>query len=59
MSEVGEDQKVAKKALMEIMAAFPKKRIVEFFGHFNEVDLYLARHPPADKPKGDRQEGSG
>jgi len=49
VTEVGEDQQAARDALKEIMDAFPKKRLAEFFGHFNEIDLYLIRHPPTEK----------
>jgi hypothetical protein len=31
----------AREAFGEIMKAFPKKKVPEFFGHFNEVALFL------------------
>ncbi len=33
--------KECREALKEIMDVFPKKRVPEFFGHFNMLDLYL------------------
>lgn len=38
----------AREAFNEIMEAFPKKKVPEFFGHFNEVALFLeAAHKAA------------
>lgn len=42
----------AREAFDEIMKAFPKKKVGEFFGHFNEVSLFLndaQRAAPARK----------
>lgn len=36
-----ENAKNAREAFDEIMKAFPKKKVPEFFGHFNEVALFL------------------
>jgi len=41
--------KEAREALCEIMKVFPKKKIPEFFGTFNELDLYLAEQERKEK----------
>jgi len=35
------EAKAAREAFDEIMKAFPKRKVPEFFGHFNEVALFL------------------
>jgi hypothetical protein len=32
----------AREAFDEIMKVFPKRKVPEFFGHFNEVALFLS-----------------
>lgn len=36
-----EEATVCRESLKEIMDAFPKKKILDFFGHFNDLDLFL------------------
>ena len=37
-----EEAKSVNEALNEIMKAFPKKKAMEFIGHFNDIFLFLA-----------------
>jgi len=37
-----EEAKETEDALQEIMEAFPKKKALDFIGHFNDVFLFLA-----------------
>jgi hypothetical protein len=36
-----EEAKSCREALAELMKAFPKSKTLEFFGHFNDIDLFL------------------
>lgn len=41
------------KALREVMEAFPKKKLPEFIGHFNDIFLFInsAKHAAPDEKK--------
>ena len=36
-----EEARATKKAVEEVMKAFPKSKVPEFFGHFNDIMLFL------------------
>ena len=36
-----EEAKSCNEALEEIMKAFPKSKVPDFFGHFNDIALFL------------------
>ena len=37
-----EECRAPEEAVEEIMKAFPKSKVGEFFGHFNDIMLFLA-----------------
>jgi hypothetical protein len=37
-----QEAQASRDAVEEIMAAFPKKRLPEFLGHFNDLFLFLS-----------------
>lgn len=37
-----EEAKAVNEAFGEVMKAFPKKKVPEFFGHFNDIGLFLS-----------------
>lgn len=39
----------ARKLLSEIMTVFPKKKVADFFAHFNDLNLYLAEREREEK----------
>lgn len=47
-----EEAKASEDALKEIMEAFPKKKMMEFIGHFNDIFLFLSaakKKAPSEK----------
>lgn len=36
-----EEAEATKEAVVEVMKAFPKSKVPEFFGHFNDIMLFL------------------
>ena len=47
-----EEAKATEEALNEVMKAFPKKKVGEFIGHFNDIFLFVAaagRAAPSEK----------
>jgi hypothetical protein len=37
-----EEAKATQDAFGEVMKAFPKSKVAEFFGHFNDIALFLS-----------------
>lgn len=50
-----EEATATEEAFGEIMKAFPKKRAGEFFGHFNDIALFLAAAKEAAPAEADRK----
>ncbi len=46
-----DNPEIANAALEEIMKAFPKSKIAEHFGNFNQIAVYLGRQIAAWKKK--------
>ena len=47
-----EEAQASKQALEEVMKAFSKSKLIDFFGHFNDLFLFLeaaARAAPSEK----------
>ena len=53
-----EEAQASKEALEEVMEAFPKSKVGEFVGHFNDLFLFLdacAVEAPSEKEKNESE----